>query len=329
MTRVFINGIDGLLGAKIAQLLSADPDVTIIGLGRKTPPAPIGRAEYLTAKLTGRQIRDLLRAERVDVVIHLAFAGAESRVSSREEAVQQNVLGSMELLGACAGAGVARVLVRSHTAVYGASPLNPTFIAESRPVARSNAPGVVRDFVEVEQFIAEFATQHPGLSIMPIRCASMIGGWAPFVDYLTQDEPRMLVGFDPCVQLLHLDDAVSGFALAALSHASGAFNLAADDTLCLSQAIKLAGRQPAPVFEPIVNLAISLGNRDMLGLWPFDISFLRHSCVADTTRARCELGWTPTYTALDALQHLSANGQVAESRETPEEALRAFLARRS
>ncbi len=329
MTRVFINGIDGLFGAKIAQALSANPTVTIIGLGRTTPSAPVGRAEYLTARLSGRQLRELLRIEQIDVVIHLAFAGAESPIASREDAVQQNVLGSMELLGACVGSRVRRVLVQSHTAVYGANPLNPSLITETRPIARSHAPSVIRDYTEVEQFLTDFALQHPALCIVPLRCASLLGAWSPIIDYLTQTEPHMLVGFDPCLQFLHLDDAVAGFALAALAPTCGAFNLAADETLCLSQAIKLVGKQPKLVLEPVVSLALALGSRDALGLWPFEPSFLRHSCVTDTTKARNELGWAPTHTASAALQALNANDQAVEHRETTEEALRAFLARRS
>jgi UDP-glucose 4-epimerase len=329
MTRVFINGIDGLLGAKVAQLLSADPAVTVIGLGQGTPPAPIGRAEYLTARLAGRQLLELLRSEGVEVVLHLAFAGAERPASSREEAVQQNVLGTMELLGASAGAGVRRVLLRSHTRVYGASPLNPTFIDEDRPIVRSNAPGVLRDYAEVEQFVAEFVAQHPGLAIVPVRCAPLLGGWSPFVNYLSQSGPRMLVGFDPCVQVLHIDDAAEGFARAALASFNGPINLAAEDTLCLSQVIKLAGRQPVALLEQMVNLAIAMGNSAILGSWPYDIGFLRHSCVADLRRARAELGWAPAHSAAEALATLRANGSATLSRETSEEALRAFLSRRS
>lgn len=329
MTRVLINGIDGLLGAKVAERLSAEPDVTIIGLGQGTPPAPIGRAEYLTARLGGRQLLELLRSEGVDVVVHLAFAGAERPARSREEAVQLNVLGSMELLGACAGAGVGRVLLRSHTRVYGASPLNPTFIGEERPIVRSNAPGVLRDYAEVEQFVAEFAANHPELAVVPVRCAPLVGGWSPFVNYLGQPGPRMLVGFDPCVQVLHLDDAAAGFALAALADLRGPVNLAACDTLCLSQAIKLAGRQPVALLEQVVSLAMTMGNSAILGAWPYDISFLRHSCVADTRRAREELGWEPATSAADALASLQTNGRAGVSREMSEEALRAFLARRS
>lgn len=328
MTNVLINGIDGLLGAGVARLLSADPSVQLIGLGRSTPPAPIGRAEFLTAKLSGRQLAELLRAEAVDVVIHLDFAGAERAAPSREAAVQQNVLGSMELLGACAAAGVRRVLIRSHTGVYGASPLNPTFITEDRPVARG-LHGLLRDYAEVEQFVAEFGPRHPELAVACLRCAPMIGAWSPLMDYLAGPGPRMLAGFDPCFQLLHYQDAAAAFALAAVAPAAGAFNLAADDTICLSQLIKLAGRQPVAQLEPLVAMGLAMGNRSALGDWPFDISFLRHSCVADTQRARGELGWAPAHSAAASLAALRANGAAIEDRATNEAALRAFLTRRS
>ncbi len=329
MTRVLINGIDGLLGARVAELLSAEPSVSILGLAEATPPAPVGRAEYLVARLNGRQLCELLRAEGIEVVIHLAFAGADRPAKSREAALQRNVLGSMELLGACASAGVRRVLLRSSTRVYGASPLNPTFIREDRPVARSSAPGVLRDYVEVEQFAAKFAARHPELTVVPVRCASLLGAWSPFVHYLSQPGPRMLVGFDPCLQALHIEDAASGFAMAALADLAGPVNLAADDSLCLSQAIRLAGRQPVALPEPLVGLSLAMGNPAILGAWPYDIGFLRHSCIADTGRARAELGWAPTRTAAESLGAIGANGRAAVSRELAEEALRAFLSRRS
>jgi UDP-glucose 4-epimerase len=328
MTRVLINGIDGRLGARVAELLSADPEVTLIGLGQTTPPAPIGRAELLKARLSGPQLVELLRAEAVETVIQLAFAGAEGPAAGREETVQQNVLGSMLLLGACAAAGVKRVVLRSHTAVYGASPLNPAFINEDRVVTSVGARGLVRDFVEVEQFVAEFSVRHPQMAIVPLRCAPLIGGWSPMIDYLKQPGPRMLTGFDPCLQLLHLEDAATAFALAACADVTGPINLAASDTLCLSQVIKLAGQSPAALPEPMIGMALTLGNHDILGAWPFDLSFLRHSCLADTRRARCELGWAPAHSAAESLRLLRANGRAEPSGEQAEQALRAFLERK-
>lgn len=327
MTKVLINGIDGRLGARVAELLSVDASVALIGLCSAKPPAPVGRAELLQARLSSQQLVELLRSEAVDVVIHLAFAGAEQPNVGREEAVQQNVLGSMLLLGACASAGVPRVIVRSHTAVYGASPLNPTFVTEDRPVSLTGTRGLMRHYVEVEQFIAEFAARHPQMNIVPLRCAPIIGGWSPLLDYFKEPNPRTLTGFDPCLQLLHHEDAAIAFVLASRYAAKGPINIAADDTLCLSQAIKLAGGRPASMPEPLVNLALTLGNREVLGAWPFDLSFLRYGCVVDTRRARRELNWAPVYGAAESLQMLRANGQLDSDGERAEQALRAFLER--
>ncbi|RRR75675.1 MAG: NAD-dependent epimerase/dehydratase family protein [Candidatus Viridilinea halotolerans] len=327
MTRVLINGIDGRLGARVAELLSVDASVSIIGLCTAKPPAPVGRAELLQARLTAQQLVELLRSEAVDVVIHLAFAGAEQPNVGREEGVQQNVLGTMLLLGACATAGVRRVVVRSHTAVYGASPLNPIHITEDRPVSPVGTRGLLRHFVEVEQFIAEFAARHPQMSIVPLRCAPIIGGWSPLLDYFKEPNPRMLAGFDPCIQLLHHEDAAIALVLASRFGAKGPINVAAEDALCLSQAIKLAGQKPASMLEPLVHLALTMGNQAILGAWPFDVSFLRHSCVVDTRRARSELNWSPVYGAAESLSMLRTNGQLDVDNERAEQALHAFLER--
>jgi UDP-glucose 4-epimerase len=328
MTTILINGIDSPLGAQVAALLSAEPGVAVVGLGRERPPAPIGNADWLAARLSGEQLVALLRAEGVGVVVHLAFAGADGPVASREAAVQQNVLGTMELLGACAAAGVGRVVLRSHTGVYGAGPLNPTFITEDRPLARGSLGGLLRDYAEVEQFAAAFAAQRPEMVVARLRCAPLLGAWSPMADYFSSPGPRVLLGFDPCLQLLHLDDAAAAFARAALGAGGGAYNLAADDTLRLSQAIRLAGQQPVALLEPAVGMALALGNRAIIGSWPFGLAFLRHSCTVDTRRAREELGWAPARAAADALRALRANGRAPD--EAPaSDALQSFLNRRS
>lgn len=317
-----------MLGAQIAQTISAQPGVTVVGLGRKQPPAPIGKAEWLTARLSGHQLIELLQAERIDTVIHLDFAGVEEHAPDREAAVQQNVLGSMELFGACINAGVRRVVLRSHIGVYGAQPTNPTFITEGHPIARSGLTGIVRDFAEVELFLADFAPQHPELTICTLRCAPMVGAWSPFVNYLSQDGPRMFFGFDPSIQMLHFADAAHAFARAVCATVGGPINLAADDTLRLSQAIRMAGQQPASIFEPLAGLAALWGDRSTLSHWPFDVSFLRHSVIVDTSRAKTELGWSPAHSAADALQTLRRNGHMLEDRAAAEEALRKFLSRK-
>lgn len=332
MSPILINGIDSLLGARIAQALSTRDDVRLIGLGARTPIAPVGRAEILTAILNGQQMVELLRAEQIGMVVHLDFAAEEQPARSRESAVQQNVLRSMELLGACATAGVKRVVLRSSTFVYGPAVSHPAFIREDQPVAQSGPPGLIRDYMEVDTFAGDFARKHPELQMVVLRCAGLVGGGvsSPLVRYLAQPNPRVLLGFDPRIQVLHIDDAVAAFVLAMTSTVTGVFNLAAAEPIKLVRAIRLTGRQPVAVFEPLLDAAAMVGRgHGWLGNWPFGRDFLRYSCVADMRRAQDELGWRPEHTAEAALRELDNGRQASDDRAEAEAALRAFLSRRS
>lgn len=328
MSRVLINGVGGVLGARVARRLSTCEGTTVVGLSRHEPPAPVGQAEWLVARLNGAQLIELLRAEQIDTVIQLDFAGADGPAAHREAAIQQNVLGTMELIGACARAGVSQIVVRSHSWVYGASPLNPALIDESRPVARGAHSDTLRDMAEVELFVSEFAAQHPELRVATLRMAPLIGGWSPLLEYFAQPGPRTVIGFDPSLQLLHIDDAVEAVALAATTPCAGAFNFAADDTVCISQAIRLSGQQPMPALERMIQPSAEIGDRTRLRPWPADVTFLRHGCVVDTQRARSELGWAPTHSVADALGAARLNGSAPDDRAASEAALRAFLSRR-
>ncbi|MEI7646463.1 MAG: NAD-dependent epimerase/dehydratase family protein [Chloroflexales bacterium] len=328
MSTVLINGIGGVLGASVARRLSEHDGVAVLGLARHDLTAPVGRAEWLVARLSGIQLAELLRAEHVDTLIHLDFAGADALAENREAAVQQNVVGTMEVLGACAAAGLSQVVVRSHTGVYGASPMNPILIDESRPIARSGLNGLLRDLAEVERFLTEFTPRHPDLHVATMRLAPLVGGWSPLIEYFAQPSPRTLIGFDPSLQLLHIDDAVDAIVRAALSPSAGAFNLAADDTVCISQAIRLSGQQPVPTFDMMIGLSATVGDRTKLRPWPFDLTFLRHSCIVDTRRAKEVLGWSPAHGTAESIRATHQNGHAVDDRAFSEAAMRAFLSRK-
>lgn len=299
MTTVLINGIDTVLGSRIAALLD-DGTTQIIGLSRTSPTTTNGRVQLLRAPLDGDQLVELLRTEAVDAVLQLAFLGADGPAPDRETTVQQNLLETMELLGACVRAGVPRVVVRSDTGVYGASALNPAFMPETWPIAR-DLRGLLRDFAEVEEFLDELAHAHPELCIVRLRCAPLLGIASPLARYLDQPQPLMIAGFNPVLQLLHVDDAATAFVRATQTPARGAYNLAAEDTVTLAQLIRLGGRQPLPVLEPFLAVGLAVGGLSLVHSWPFELGFLRHSCIAATERARHELGWAPTVRAREVI----------------------------
>ncbi|WP_129626863.1 NAD-dependent epimerase/dehydratase family protein [Candidatus Oscillochloris fontis] len=328
MRRVLINGVGGVLGARVARRLCEYDDIAVIGLTRYEPVASLGRTEWLLAHLNGLQLVELLEAEQIDTVVQIDFAGTEAPVTSREAAVQQNVIGTMDLLGACLRAGVQQVVVRSHSWVYGASPLNPMMIDERRPVAHSGLRGFLRDLAEVEIFMAEFAEQHHEIRVASLRMAPLVGGWSPLMDYFSQPWPRMLIGFDPVIQLLSINDAVEALAHFALNPCAGPYNLAADDAVCISQAIRLSGQLPSPTIESMIVRSKRDVSRDQTHPWPVDVNFLRHPCVVDTHRAKQEMGWAPQDGVADSISATHQKGHAPLDREASEAALRAFLSRK-
>lgn len=330
MTTILITNADGQLASRVAAHLAACEQVRLIGMGSNSPMLAAGGLAAHSPPLNGYPLADLLRREQVDVVVHLDIAGEEPAPPGSEATMQQDVLGSMLLLGACARAGVQRVVLRSSTLVYGAYAHTPAFISEDWKPARPRRAGLIRNYIETEAFAADFARKHPHLQLVILRCAALVGGgiWSPFARYLSQPEPRMLSGFNPRMQVLHPDDAAAAFALAALTPAAGAYNLAAADPLTLQQMIRLAGKRPAPVAGPLLEAAAWFGQRRaLLGAWPFEQGYLRYACVAETRRAREQLRWQPHHRASEIVRELSTHHPPAIASSQPASASVVPLAR--
>ncbi|MBO9373226.1 MAG: NAD-dependent epimerase/dehydratase family protein [Chloroflexus sp.] len=318
MTRVLINGAKGMLSARVAQLLSQQDEVIV--LGRQLPEAPIGRADWLTAHLDRHQLLELLRAEQIETVVHFDLLGFNEPLPDHETTVQHNVIGTMELLGACRAAGVRHIVLRSHGWIYGASPLNPLFISEEHPIRTQHYRGLLRTLGEVEQIVADFAAHHPQITVTVLRCAPLLSPQSHLMHYLCSPSPQVLFGFDPMIQLLHVDDAAQAVVAAVQKPIGGAFNIAPSQPMPISQVIRRLGHQPVPVLGPLFN------NQPPPG-WPFEVDFLRYRCTIDPQRACRLLGWSARYdmaTALDALKPLSPE----EERTTAARALSEFLNRR-
>jgi UDP-glucose 4-epimerase len=287
----------GQLAQRVGAVLGARPGVRIASIGVS------GDARQIDQLPRGQALEALLRELSPAVVLHLDQPG-EERPGERAGQLQ-----TIDLLGACEAIGVGRVVLRSSTLVYGASPDSPAFLCEAALLRAEQQPGLQRDYVAIEQAAQAAALRSPAMEVAILRCAPLVGGQisSPLARYLSQPRPLTLLGFDPRLQVLHTDDAVVAFALAALVPVRGAFNLAADDVISLGRAIRQAGRQPLPL-GPLAFSGARL-TQPLTGpiraSLPFDPAFLQYACVADTTRARSELGWAPQHTAAKAIAELT------------------------
>jgi nucleoside-diphosphate-sugar epimerase len=110
------------------------------------------------------------------------------------------------------------------------------------------------------------------------------------------------------VQLVHHDDVAQAIALAATGAGEpGAYNLAADGTVSLSDIARALDAIPVPVpHASAVALSSALALLPRIPSAAEWLHTMRTSVVMDTTRAKRDLGWEPQYDARETLRSMAA-----------------------
>jgi UDP-glucose 4-epimerase len=300
---ILVTGVAGYWGARVAERLVAEVGCHVIGLDVEQPPDRIQELDFIQADIRNPLLVDLLKSEGVDTVCHMAFVET-GRPS--EAAFDANVVGTGKLLGACATAGVRKVVLKSSTAVYGARPTNSAFLTEEQSLRGSRRCGSIRDLVEIEAFCGGFRRQARPMMLTILRFPSIVGPTAdtPMTRFLKDPYAPSLLGFDPMMQLIHEDDVVRAVVHAVQNDVPGVFNVAARDVLPLNKIRGLAGKPPISVFHPFAYWGVRLLDSTRLPIdrvVPIELDYIRYSWVADLTRMRDELAFEPLHTAEETL----------------------------
>ncbi|MFD0804166.1 NAD-dependent epimerase/dehydratase family protein, partial [Streptomonospora algeriensis] len=216
-----------------------------------------------------------------------------------------NILGTMQLLDGCQrSATVARVVVRSSAAVYGASGRGQTPCTEEREARNLPRSAYAHNAAEVEEHTGALARRRPGISVAVLRFASFIG---PSVDTpLTRYFGLRLVptvrGYDPSMQFIHEDDGVEAVRRMARSGSDGVFNVAGSGSLPLSQCLRRVGRRHVAMPERGLRMLGGLARRGKLDYSPEQLRLLCSDRVVDFSKLERELGWSPAYSSQEAFQ---------------------------
>ncbi len=304
-----VTGVSRTLGGRLAARLAADPDIErVIGVDTAPPgrdlAGMLGRTEFVRADIRNPLIAKVIAAARVDTVVHMSIAATPGQAGGRVPMKEMNVIGTMQLLAACQkSAFVRRLVVKSSTAVYGASHRDPAMFTEETEPRAPLRTSYGKDSVEIEGYVRGLGRRRPDVSISMLRFANFIGPHidSPLTRYLALPVVPTLLGYDPRIQLLHEEDALETLRLAALDDRPGTFNVGGDGILLLSQAIRRAGRVFVPVPEPAMNLVAEIGRRiKLISFSPEQVRFLHYGRVVDNGRLKREFGYTPKYTTAQA-----------------------------
>ncbi|MET9573607.1 NAD-dependent epimerase/dehydratase family protein [Streptomyces virginiae] len=307
---VLVTGAARQLGGRFVRRIQRDPEVErVIAVDAVAPPHRLGSAEFVRTDIRQSSIARVLAEHVVDTVVHLAVTGGRPVAGGAHSAVKEtNVIGTMQLLGACQKSPtVRRLVVKSSTSVYGGTPRDPAVFTETTQPKSLPSGGFAKDAAEVEGYVRGFARRRPDVAVCVLRFANILGPFADsaLAEYFSMPVMPTVLGYDPRLQFVHEDDVLEVLRLAAREPRrgtlnSGTFNIAGDGVLLLSQCSRRLGRPTLPLLLPALTWVGSALRA--VGITDFSAEQMRlltHGRVVETTQMREVLGFEPLYTTTE------------------------------
>ena len=302
--RVVVVGATGNIGTSVLRALADEPAVeSVLGLARRLPDATFAKTTFAAVDIVNGDLAPHFRGAAA--VVHLAWLIQPSR--DRETLRRVNVDGSQRVLRAAAEAGVGALVCASSIGAYSRGPKDRT-VAESWPTDGVHPSWYSRHKVELERRLDRLEAEAPSLRVVRIRNAFTMKResasevrrlWAgPFLPNPLM-RPRIFP-FVPNIpglrfQLVHSDDVGEAYRLAIVREASGAFNIAAEPPLEPRSLAQLLRTRLVPVPRRLARAVASLAWRaHVQPTSPDWLDLALAVPLLDTTRARTELGWSPS-----------------------------------
>ncbi len=325
--RVVATGATGNVGTSVVEALAADDAVTeIVGVARRRPDWQPPKTEWVQADVA----RDALAPvfADADAVVHLAWIFQPTH--QPELTWDNNVLGSLRVFDAVASAEVPALVHASSIGAYSPAtsedPVDETWPTHALPTA-----GYGREKSYVERLLDSFEQWHPETRVVRMRPGFIFKRSAatgqrrlfagPFLpNALVRPELLPVIPDLPGqrFQALHSRDAADAYRRAVLGDIRGPVNIAADPIVDARSLGKLLRARPVRMPKAAARAALDvLWRLRLVPAEPALLDLFLSLPVMDTTRARDELGWTPTVSSLDALQEVIDGMRAGAGGDTP------------
>jgi UDP-glucose 4-epimerase len=321
--RILVTGLSTYWGGRLAQALEAFPEIeTIIGVDNEEPTVELERTEYVKVGAQHALLRRVVEAAEIDTVVDTRLI-VDSITTRPSLAHESNVIGTMNILAACSGAGspVRKVVFKSSAHYYGCEQDDPAFFDEAMKRPHPPRTSIERDIVEAEGSLRDFAERHPAVTVSTLRFANVLGPdvRTSHTALLSLPAVPMILGFDPRYQFVHEDDVVHALEHAVLDRLPGVYNVAGDGVLALSEVAGLLGKPYAPVL-PFwgTGLAAAALRRVGVDIPPEALNQLRFGRGLDNRRYKAtgfRYGYTSREAVLKLGQHLRLHPLLREGAE--------------
>ena len=311
--RLLITGGSGYIGSRFIEAMAARPDVgEIVDVDLRPPEGQSDKVRYVERSVTEDMTDLFADPERpIDVAMHLAWNVDALRDAKRQRDVC--IGGTRRFLEGCAAGDVKHVLYMSSATAYGADPAQAKPYDESEPPHDHHGFQYAAEKAEGEELCRGFAAERPGTLLQIVR-PSVVGG--PNVSnfiFRLMDKPVFFrpLGLDPQMQLVHEDDVAGALVAIVTSKVGGAFNVAPDDTLAVSETARLSGARavalPFWLLKTLMAAAWRLNIRQVTEAPAPFLYFAAYPWLASNRRLREELGFTFRYRSRETMESYMAS----------------------
>lgn len=292
--RIVVTGVAGSVGSRVANRLTGDESMSIVG---------VDRIAARTEGLAGHHLGDLRAIdldeifEGADAVVHLASAYGRNEFV---DASRHDTRAAQLALDASARAGVGQFVLLSSAMVYGARAENPIPLTEHAPV-KPNGLAFAESKATIERLANEWQ-RSTGAKLTVLRPSTAVArGGSSWVARSMQLAAGLGSDSDPPLQFLHLDDLASAVEVLVRCQAAGVYNVAPDGWVRAEEVRSLSGRAPrlripSAVADEIVRFS---WNKGIVATPPGILHYTTEPWVVSNDQLR-DLGWQPAWSNVEA-----------------------------
>ena len=298
MKNIFITGVSGYIGMKIARALADCPQVEkIVGIDVNAPRNVPERLMFIKRDVREPML-DLLTKHQADTVIHAAYVLPPIHDKALMEDI--NLGGTRSILNASAEAPVKHLLYTSSTTSYGFHPDNPVPLTEESPLRGNGDFTYSKNKKEIELLMQEFIGKHPEMAVTILRPCFVVGpGFAnPLARHLQKPFVLLPTKTAP-FQFVHEDDLIRVIVMCLTETISGVFNVAGEGTMEFGEMVGKLGnhavRLPFRLLYILNNLAWLMRMHFLTEFPSTGLNLIKYPWLATSERLIAETGFEFEY----------------------------------
>jgi len=303
--RVFVSGVGGELGTRVASMLEDEPWVGLLaGIDADPPRRRLQRTTFHRIHPDDHdRIVDTITAFNPHLLVHVGVWEPDARAAPKAAATLTDQAATSVLGAAAECRALENIIVRSGIEIYGRGRNALTRPTEDAPLQPTSEWG--RTVADIERTAHKVATR-VGVSVGAVRLAPVLGPHvpSPLGRLLRQPAVPFSAFHDPPFAVIEDRDAARAIVAAARERLSEPVNVVASGAITCLHALRRGRRMPLPLVGTQWAIARRFSHLSGAPIPDHVSELLNRGRLADNSRMDELLGLTAQSTTTDVIDQL-------------------------